>query len=522
MHWFKEKIEPKLNFYNTILVAYIGLWMLGYPLFKRMINVDTTSYLTIAQKYANGDFINAFNAYWSPMICWLLAPLLKMGVDPMLAFKVLNFVIGIGVLFQLKRLFDRVAIRKWLSLLVMGILITRILLWAYSPHPDLLLLFFALLLYNQISKENVFAFSNCILIGLIGALSFFAKTYFFGFFPLLMIVLGLAHYFFKNQKPLFLLQRIGLIFILFYAFASPWIFALSQKYGELTISSAGSYNHALVIREGTWLHPAINQGFLQPTNDTSISIWEDNGLTKYEDWSMFDSFALFKRQVTVVFLNVIRAIVLLNEANFFAFVTVLIGAILVFFRKELVNNQLKEEIVRILTFCALYLSGYLLILLNFRYILIMDALLLLLAALIVQFLFDKISFNALQKLIMIGLFSVAATALPVRDLAWSINDGKQTYELSMQIKELKLPEKANFASDQGWWEIMFVAYYLNYPYYGQVGSYYKTEEAIEKALKEKQIDYFFLIEPTKDYAFLSRYQEVTNGTIPNLRIYRIE
>ena len=522
VHWLKEKVLPKLNFYNTVLVAYVGLWLLFYPLFKRMINVDTTSYLTIAQKYATGDFWNAINGYWSPMICWLLTPFLKAGLDPMFSFKLLNFIIGFAVLYQVKNLFTRLAIRKWLALLVMTLLLTRIIFWAYSGHPDLLLFFFALWFYNLLSKDDVFSISNCILIGIVGGLSFFAKAYFFGFFPLTIVALGLGHFIAKKQEAFFLLKRLGLIFLVFFGLASIWIGLLSQKYGTLTISTAGAYNHALVIREGLWQHPAVNQGFIPPSNDSAISIWEDNSFTKYEDWSMFDSFALFKRQVTVVVFNIIRTIVYLNEANLFAFISVLIGGVLLFARKELVPFRLKEEIVRLLIFCALYASGYLLILLNFRYLLIMDCLLLFLGTLIIQFFLEKVQFNNIQKLIIVGFFSIAATALPLRDFVWGINDGKQTYELSQQIKALKLPEKANFASDQGWWEIMFVAYYLNYPYYGQVGNHYKTEKAIEQALKKNQIDYFFLTEPTKDYAFLSRYQEVTNGTIPNLKIYRID
>ena len=50
-----------------------------YPYCKYYVDPDATAYLTISKLYANGDWLNAVNGYWSPWSCWLTAIFIKLG-----------------------------------------------------------------------------------------------------------------------------------------------------------------------------------------------------------------------------------------------------------------------------------------------------------------------------------------------------------------------------------------------------------------------------------------------------------
>lgn len=43
-------------------------------------NVDGISYMGIAREYANGWLPDAINAYWSPMVSWMMAPFIAAGL----------------------------------------------------------------------------------------------------------------------------------------------------------------------------------------------------------------------------------------------------------------------------------------------------------------------------------------------------------------------------------------------------------------------------------------------------------
>jgi hypothetical protein len=66
--------------YFIIPLLYLALWLVFLKDYRHIFNKDEISYISIAEKYARGDFIHAVNAYWAPLLSWLLAPLLWLGL----------------------------------------------------------------------------------------------------------------------------------------------------------------------------------------------------------------------------------------------------------------------------------------------------------------------------------------------------------------------------------------------------------------------------------------------------------
>src|SRR4051812_39452421 len=82
---------------NTVFlsIAWFLLALLFFPYLRYYVdNPDTLSYITVAEKIATGNFSEAVNGYWSPLICWLLVVPFRLHIESITAFKILQLVIG--------------------------------------------------------------------------------------------------------------------------------------------------------------------------------------------------------------------------------------------------------------------------------------------------------------------------------------------------------------------------------------------------------------------------------------------
>src|SRR5687767_10061499 len=84
---------------NFLLVIYLLFAVLLYPFLKYYVDsADTLQYITIAKNYSTGNFADAINSFWSPLITWLLVPFILLGIEPVFAFKILQVIIGVFTL----------------------------------------------------------------------------------------------------------------------------------------------------------------------------------------------------------------------------------------------------------------------------------------------------------------------------------------------------------------------------------------------------------------------------------------
>ena len=65
-----------------VLTGYMVIGFILMNLYPHQMTTDSLSYISIAQKYARGHFHDAVNWVWSPLISWLLAPFVLIGIHP--------------------------------------------------------------------------------------------------------------------------------------------------------------------------------------------------------------------------------------------------------------------------------------------------------------------------------------------------------------------------------------------------------------------------------------------------------
>jgi hypothetical protein len=291
---------------KTWYVILLGLLLVAYVILAfrvgtnnlENINPDGLSYLDIAREYAKGNPV--VNGLWSPLLSWLIAPAISIGVDPHVSYQALEGLAGAIWIWLSVLLAKRAGISPVGRLVFAASMIIIMLSFGFGQTtPDILgAVFIALYFYwltHPAYLKHPFRFG--IAIGITGALAYYAKYYNLPF-VLAHIPLTAALYLLHKKRSRAVVLR-GLTSILVVLVSvTPWIVALWHRYGMITISTSGPINMA-VMAPGSTGHPCWeNQLCDQP--DDVLAPWEDPLPKDYAayGWSPFQSIEDLRHQIS--------------------------------------------------------------------------------------------------------------------------------------------------------------------------------------------------------------------------------
>ncbi len=277
----------KKYFINHIILFFQLIYLAASTLcliltYYTITTPDTFNYLLISEQFIQGNFYEAISGHWSIGISILIAPLMALGLDGILAFKIVNAVIGFFTLTLFLQIIDTCTndfSPRYPTAKVVGtvtsiafiVILPFILSMTLELTPDLLLTTL-LLWYLKILLQSCLAFSTCQTIpnygstcGLIAGLAYWSKAYTFPFFIAHFVgwhCILLINYFFykKNQNkysdndsknnyylsPSLLFKNVLIGIVVFLMVCLPWVLALTSKFGEPSIGMSGTYNFALI------------------------------------------------------------------------------------------------------------------------------------------------------------------------------------------------------------------------------------------------------------------------------------
>lgn len=258
-----------------IVAIYLLVCAWVWPFVRYYVdNADSFQYISIAEHIVKGKWQFAVNAYWSPLVSWLLAPYLMICEDGVAAFKYLQIVLGVFVLLQW---IDFLALTK------MDVRVQRIVAYAIIPFvvnyglmnltPDLLfvgvMLSFINALINWLEKKN-----DGETLGWYGGILFLTKSFGLIIFIFVMIVAWRM----KGERvPRLILIKIIKPFLLI---CGVWIAMISIKEKRITISAAARFNMSYEVAPTPGkivAMPVITNGLLPPANREALSAWEEPG-----------------------------------------------------------------------------------------------------------------------------------------------------------------------------------------------------------------------------------------------------
>lgn len=362
----------KKYWYIFVLYLFLGFYLA--PLLWHYIDgIDMLNYISIAHKYQRGEFYDAINDYWSPLIPWLLTPLLYTGADAFLLFKILQVIIGFIPLYICISFLEKTnfpLLIKVFAGLVFALLILSFGLLYGSPD----LLFVSLLLiYFSYTTTNYISSKNGTKAGITGGILFLAKAYGFPFFILHFCCINCYYWFTNKSKEArnTLYNNALKGFTFFFIISGIWIACLSSKNKSFTISGSGKYNFSLIgpeysLKEECYLcHPAHERGLFLPANKTAVNITEEPSKFEMHRWSPFTSLQNFKHWLIFIKTNLLSFYYFDVQLQYGTVCLLIFIIYLIAYKKR---TQLPSNILLMASSALLYTLCYSLVIINPRYI----------------------------------------------------------------------------------------------------------------------------------------------------------
>lgn len=330
--------------------------------FRHALNPDAVAYLQLARHYADGQLNLAISGYWSPLISWMLALLLKVGLPSLIAARLFMIFSGMVFLWGSLRLFRQFNLSD--PLLLCGLWLMALLSIPWSVEnitPDLLSAGLIVIAVSQMTtSEWLERTMPAIICGATWGLAFLAKS---AALPLgVLCVVGAVLWWKKrghnwHQVGKTLCVTLAGTFVV----SALWVTVLTVHYGKLTIANSAIYNHALVGPGIKHRYFLLDEGLKIPPAGR-VTIWEDP-VSPYPDWPIFASLANVEHEFEVVLANTPVALVMACSVTL-VFPVVLVVALLLCLRRWNLAGYAPKfwmAFMPVLFMLLLYLPNYLLI-----------------------------------------------------------------------------------------------------------------------------------------------------------------
>lgn len=526
MTHFNLKIKNNVDIL-IVLILYLLIGIILINNYQFILSTDGISYISIAQKYLNGNFYDAVNGYWGPLLSWLIAIILPFSQNPYSTVYLINLVsliIGFFTIIGTKLLMDNFEVEKTIKRLILLSLIPIILHFSfYVTTPDLLvtcaIIYYLYFLFNPTYPYSRYSGLMC---GFTGVLAYLSKSFALPFFLAHFILFNVFFYFRNSNKEKRnrILKNLFIGLIVFFTISGVWIALISDKYGELTIGTTGEYNHDLFGPKSQG-HYLDNIGLMKPPNESAVSAWEDPSNFKMESWSPFESWDYLKFQINTILKNIYKFI---NIIELFSITSILIIIVaLALIVKSSTDNSSKNKLIYLIVTIILYSGGYSLIYIQERYIWLINILLLILGGYILSLLFDMKYLNKIQKNVLLIFLIASFVIIPISGLITDYNAESKfyIYDLSEKLKG-NYNFHGNIASNDNYIESNIISFYTESKYYGKPKKTNNYNE-LKIELENNNIDYYMVWGDSDQNNYLSKdFKEITNGNIDNLRIYSLK
>ncbi|MDX1765535.1 MAG: hypothetical protein R3313_01130 [Candidatus Saccharimonadales bacterium] len=278
------------------------------------LNPDGISYLSIAKQYAAGQFDTAINGWLPPMISWLTAPFIRLGIDAQQAFFFINWLTAIFILLFGMRLVWKHTKNFWATVMYWAIASPFLIeVVGRSITSDVMavawvLVLFSLLIWaedqmKKYSAKNYLKVATAL--GVWGAIGFLTKTFLLFFFPAAIFAWTVARVWsnfgkikgFFNRRFFDQYLRVPVLTALvFFLTMAPWILLMSAKYDTFTVSSSFSYHseNLAELPKDSKENAIPDRQLTPPPHENAVSADED--LT-YQSSATDSGDKLSKRQI---------------------------------------------------------------------------------------------------------------------------------------------------------------------------------------------------------------------------------
>lgn len=502
-------------YFGLILITYVimAIFLLKYYMYQ--INNDGIVYIGISKQILAGNFYGSINDYWGPMISWLMAPFIYLAKDPvqtLISAKITSIIIGFITLIGIRKLSYRFNMGDGIRTLMILTTLPVILYFAMSYiTPDLLMVcifvYYLSIIYNPNYPNKLI---NGIFCGVLGALAYFTKSYGFTFFIVSFLLFNVVQYFTAADGKS-VLKNLTVGFAVFLIISSVWIGLITFKSGKLTYGSSGDFNYALV-GPNSYGFADYSEGLHNP----------DQVNTNYlpKTWSPFSSWSNFNHQIILIWNNTQKTGMILNYFSILSLLIILIYVLLFIVPPKNISRQ---ELIYPLLTISILTAGYLIVVIEERYLWLIYVLLIMMGGYLLSNLFEipqfKIQrFSKIYRALLLFTFIILMVLMPLNYLSENLNTGMDSYILANTLNSYGV--HGNVATNDQLTEMNYLAYYMNISLYGQSEKNISSSK-LRQDLKTYNINYYFIWGNSEQSNFMDGFNNVTTVESEDLKIYQI-
>lgn len=457
-------------FYSLASFAvYLAVIAAAYPFYRHITAPDAISYIAVARHYLDRQWSEALNPYWSPLLSWLTAVLLAIGVPGLAAIKLVCIgagSAGLAAVLRLARLLELTPYLAGIAAITAACMAANYALSRITPDllsAAILLWYFTVIFSPRYSRAP----HSGPLCGFIGVLGYLAKAYCFYFFLLHFVIVSAVFWWRTAGLERRAIRRhfvTGLA--VFIVGCAPWIAIVSIRAGTPTISTAGVWNRRMVGPQS----PGFPQYYrlMPPSSPHALSMWENPSPALLPNWSPLGSRVNFRHQIRILNINVHGFFYVINHTSVFA-----LGALLLYFAwglRRAIHGFLHPLLV-VLTI-AIVPVGYLLLTLRDRYgwddRYFWAGLFLVLLTGFALIQASWTAFTPFGRNFVVAVYALSFVIGPLRELRYDSYGGRVLYKESVDLRT-KIPAGKRLAICGQWNDGIAMASVLNTPFYGATG-----------------------------------------------------
>lgn len=525
-------------FVATTLVYFVAAWQSRFNL----SNVDGISYISIAKQYAAGLFDTAVNGYWSPLVSWLMAPLIAGGIDPLLSFMYVNALAAtvgtIAAVLFVRRFTNRAF---WPAFIVLVVCFALYVSQAPTITPDAWVVTWATLfawtlvevdrrLRPGTVKQQIL---GGLAIGAMGVFGYVAKQYVIPVFIVSVIIWFAVRIVLdaRENAPVPREQRFKrwfaapvAVFVAAAIVAAPWVATLSLKYEEPTVGSSFSVNIGMKFDPKTGEKIARDPlELVAPPNEYAVAYGEDRSVEGADGKSFKSDAPLYQRIKYYLIERVAVFPYYLQKIGSFApFAVIIYAGFLLALLFRWVDIRKHREAVSVLILGLVYFAGYAAITQtssnggNARYYWPALTLSTIVFALLLPVLWrtlfaDMTKWRRWLAIALIALVPFAAISQNVFGFPWLFSTVRASngtsfilaapaapdpYNFSVKLREDGvIPERSKIVGTN-YRMTLRLAFYLEAQAYGRSGHMFDiSNPEFQDVLRENDIDYFLRFTP---------------------------
>ncbi|MGC3959331.1 MAG: hypothetical protein QM813_15730 [Verrucomicrobiota bacterium] len=301
---------------RLLLAGQIGLLtILGWH-FRHALNPDAVAYLRIASYFSEGKFALALSGYWGPLLSGLIAAGQLCGLEGLVAARLVMGLSAVFFLWSSQQIFVALQLpERWrLPGLILAALASA--WWSVQfITPDLLLAAVLLCAASRMLQEDWLASHKAALqTGAFWGLAYLVKAI---ALPLgfLAIAVHCGRLIWERKVSWrAALRSSGTSMIAMMVIASPWVLALSAKYGQLTFSTAPPITYTLTGPPDQDRYHPFARTFHQP-EPGRITSWEEPSRMEYHHWVPWENWSYARHQIKVLAEHCLTLAVLWTSLN---------------------------------------------------------------------------------------------------------------------------------------------------------------------------------------------------------------